>query len=210
MAPDDGFSFETLSKQEVAERKSPRLLPLDARFWDQLWTYLDQLETAYMKAHAQNPAARKTILLSDELRNGVRKAEGLWEARERKITLHAMKAGRQEAETRPENLTAEEAPFFDNLLALFRGQQRRVLRPREVKAEPAPAPSPAKPAASAPVPAAPAAKADDIATVRALVDIPPFVGLDAKTYKLKKGEVATIPRKMADILKKSGKIVTVG
>jgi DNA replication initiation complex subunit (GINS family) len=86
----ESFSFESLSKQEALERKSPRLTRVEPTFWDQLWEYLDELETQALKAHAENPAARRSILLSDELRNAMRKAEAVWEARQRKITFFAM------------------------------------------------------------------------------------------------------------------------
>jgi DNA replication initiation complex subunit (GINS family) len=209
--PADAFSFETLSKQEAQERRTPKLTKLEARFWQDLRGYLDGLETEYLRAHADQPTARRTILLSDELRNAARKAEGLWEARQRKITLHALKNSRQAAPTQPENLTREEAPFYQRLTEVFAEYNKGFLRartPREPQTQPK-----AKPAAPTTDPASkasPHTPADgEIATVRALVDVPPFVGLDAKTYKLKKGEVATLPRKMADILTKSGKVVPV-
>lgn len=241
MAVAESFSFEALSRQEAEERKSPRLTSIGGEFWSELFAYLDRLETEYLKAHADDPAARRTILLSDEFRNAMRKAEALWEARQRKITFHAMKTARQEKPGDPDNITKAERPFHDELLEVFRKYRREVFEPRGRGPAPtkAPATKPqAAPAAqtkteSKPAPAAttdaetepaeaetpatePAAETEDadagddaIATVRALVDIPPFVGLDSKTYKLKKGEVATIPRKMAEILRKNGKVAPV-
>jgi DNA replication factor GINS len=226
----ESFSFESLSKQEALERKSPRLTRVEPTFWDQLWEYLDELETQALKAHAENPAARRSILLSDELRNAMRKAEAVWEARQRKITFFAMKIGRHEKPARPENIMAQEVPFFEKLVATFKEHHAQLLRPKPRRgAAPAQAtPTGAAKAASAATTAskapadasrkAPTAGKSDggqgtptegIATVRALEDIPPFVGLDAKTYRLKKGEVATIPQKMAEILRKNGKVAPV-
>lgn len=235
MAVAESFSFESLSKQEAEERKSPRLTKIGGEFWSELFAYLDRLETEYLKAHADDPAARRTILLSDEFRNAMRKAEALWEARQRKITFHAMKTARQEKPGQPDNITKAERPFHEELLEVFRKYRREVFEPRGRGPAPTKAPAtkpPAAPEAPAnteakPAPATkteaktdsgkaeasvtkkPEAGDDAIATVRALVDIPPFVGLDSKTYKLKKGEVATIPRKMAEILRKNGKVAPV-
>jgi DNA replication factor GINS len=228
----ESFSFESLSKQEAVVRKSPRLTRVEPTFWDQLWEYLDELETQALKAHAENPAARRSILLSDELRNAMRKAEAVWEARQRKITFFAMKIGRHEKPARPENIMAQEVPFFEKLVATFKEHHAQLLRPKPRRGT-APAQAPptgaakagsaaatataAKAPAGASQNAASAGKpdgghgtpAEGIATVRALEDIPPFVGLDAKTYRLKKGEVATIPQKMAEILRKNGKVAPV-
>jgi DNA replication initiation complex subunit (GINS family) len=40
----------------------------------------------------------------------------------------------------------------------------------------------------------------DFVTIRALGDIPPFVGPDMQTYNLKTGDVATVPPRIADLL----------
>lgn len=42
-------------------------------------------------------------------------------------------------------------------------------------------------------------------TIRAVSDIPPFVGPDMQTYLLKEGDVAMVPQAIADLLSRRGK-----
>ena len=81
---------------------------------------------------------------------------------------------------------------------------------------PSPAPSAAPPATPlAPGPLAPAvvppdtqASADTV-TIRALGDIPPFVGPDMQTYLLKAGDIATVPPSIANLLVRRNKAAVV-
>ncbi|MGB1586630.1 MAG: hypothetical protein ACPHID_06260 [Thermoplasmatota archaeon] len=45
----------------------------------------------------------------------------------------------------------------------------------------------------------------DMVTIRAISDIPPFVGPDMQTYLLKEGDVAMVPQAIADLLARRGK-----
>ncbi|MCA1812209.1 MAG: hypothetical protein LC623_09405 [Halobacteriales archaeon] len=91
--------------------------------------------------------------------------------------------------------------------------------PSAAPAQPAPlqmpiAEAPASPAAvpalaAPPAPAAPvqvvphdtqAAANVELVTIRAMADIPPFVGPDMQTYLLKSGDVATVPPSIANLL----------
>jgi DNA replication factor GINS len=217
------FSFESLSKQESMERKQPRLTRLEPEFWEHLGRYLQTLSGNLRAEAARNPTSRKIALLQDELRNATRKSESLWEAREKKITLHALKNSRTENAPPPENSLKAEQELFEELLRAFRRSIPEVVRvlekPGVFVAAPPPVPVPAPGHAPAPsAPAAPAAPApasmpapspkspDESVTVRALVDVPPFVGLDGKTYRLKKGDVLTLPRRMVDLLSKRGQV----
>src|SRR5947207_418028 len=44
-----------------------------------------------------------------------------------------------------------------------------------------------------------------IVTIRALADLPPFVGPDMQTYMLKQGDVATVPPSIAQLLVRRNK-----
>ncbi len=50
---------------------------------------------------------------------------------------------------------------------------------------------------------------DGNVAIRALGDIPPFVGPDMQTYLLKEGDLATVPQNIADLLIKRGKAAVV-
>lgn len=72
----------------------------------------------------------------------------------------------------------------------------------------------ARPAEPEPEPAPPAAVPPDtpddgIVTIRALGDIPPFVGPDMDTYRLKEGDLASVPENIANLLVKRGKAAVV-
>jgi DNA replication factor GINS len=225
---DEPFSFESLSKQEALERKQPRLTKLEPDFWEHLRRYLGTLETGLRNEQARSPTSKKISLLQDELRNATRKAESLWEAREKKITLQALKSSRADLAPPPENSIKTEQVLYEELLRAFRQHVPEVVRALKTNegmrptiaalpstpgpsptAAPTPAPAPVAPAASPSAPASsPAAvkPADEPVTVRALVDVPPFVGLDGKTYRLKKGDVLSLPRRMVDVLSKRGQV----
>ncbi len=51
----------------------------------------------------------------------------------------------------------------------------------------------------------PAAARADLVTIRALGDIPPFVGPDMQTYLLKAGDIATVPPTIAQLLVRRNK-----
>lgn len=222
---DEPFSFESLSKQEAMERKQPRLTKLEPDFWEHLRRYLAALENGLRTEQARSPTSKKIALLQDELRNATRKSESLWEAREKKITLQAMKNSRAEIAAPPENSIKSEQVLYDELLRAFRQHVPEVVRalkqPEGLRTAPAPpaaasapvaAPEPAPPAPTNPAAASPAQPkpADEAVTVRALVDVPPFVGLDGRTYRLKKGDVLTLPRRMVDVLAKRGQVAVMG
>ncbi len=71
----------------------------------------------------------------------------------------------------------------------------------------APAPAPHSPAPEAPAPTVvPSDTPDDeMVTIRALGDIPPFVGPDMQTYLLREGDFATVPPAIARLLEKRQK-----
>lgn len=224
MPDESAFSYETLSKQDAAERKQPRLSALEANFWQKLSDYLRGLEQNLRKEAERNPTSRKIALIQDELRNATRRSESLWEMREKKITLHALKNSRADIPPPPENALKPEIELYQELVAAFRKFIPKVVhalekpsesvplpaslqRPASAPATPAPAlaPAPIVPTTPGP-PSAPPKTTEESVTVRALVDVPPFVGLDGKTYRLKKGDVLTLPKRMVDMLAKRGQV----
>ncbi|HET6398881.1 MAG TPA: hypothetical protein VFH47_04945, partial [Candidatus Thermoplasmatota archaeon] len=79
--------------------------------------------------------------------------------------------------------------------------------------EPVPAAAPAAPAPpppAAPPPAPVVVPSDtqgapELVTIRALADIPPFVGPDMQTYLLKAGDIASVPPSIAQLLERRKK-----
>lgn len=228
---DGPFTFETLSSQESLEKKSRTLTKVESSFFRYVANYLDQLETAYRKEHAANASSKKAAFLIDELRNAQNKAEELWKAREKKVVQFALVNARKDPmPPPPENLTREESDLYHQLVNMFRAQWQRLLPQRSAALGPVVAPASRNPAAT-PVAAAPVAAMavqqtaqmatnaatttatvsnQEVQTIRALVDIPPFVGFDGKTYRIKKGEVLSLPKKFAAILKDRNQAALVG
>ena len=66
-------------------------------------------------------------MIQDELRNATRKSESLWETREKKITLHALKNSRLENPPPPENALKTEQALYQDLLAAFRKHMPAVV-----------------------------------------------------------------------------------
>ncbi len=85
------------------------------------------------------------------------------------------------------------------------------VRPVAAPASPSPAAVPARAVAAPPprVPSDVAGVPADLVTIRALGDIPPFVGPDMQTYLLKAGDVATVPKSIANLLVKRNKAAIV-
>lgn len=206
------FTFDTLSAQESQEKKSRSLTKIEPSFFRYVANYLEQVEDDYRKEQSKNPSSRKVQFLGDELRNATNKAEELWKSREKKIVYHAQVAARKDPlPPPPENLTRDEAAFYRAMVELLRQQWLRFLpqraggsdeaaarhKPETQSARVQPAPEPKAPATDA---SGTGPDSDDW-TIRALVDIPPFVGYGGKTYHIRKGEVLTLPRKLASVLK---------
>lgn len=81
--------------------------------------------------------------------------------------------------------------------------------PAASQAAPAPSPGVARPG---PAPGTPAriqpdarSAGSELVTIRALGDIPPFVGPDMQTYLLKSGDIATVPPSIAQLLVRRNK-----
>lgn len=216
------FTFETLSAAESLEKKSRALTKVEPSFFRYVANYLEQLETVYRAEQSKNSASKKAAFLGDELRNAQNKAEEMWKAREKKIVNFAQVDARKDpAPPPPEHLTREESALYIALVKLLRDQWMRLM-PLRVVASPSASPAPARDVVSQKVaptsdsgavaPAAPAAKPGeaDALTIRALVDIPPFIGFDGQTYRIKKGDVLTLPQKFVSILKERNQVALVG
>lgn len=70
-------------------------------------------------------------------------------------------------------------------------------------------PAPAGEALPPPVVPSDVAGRDELVTIRALGDIPAFVGPDMQTYRLREGDVATVPPSIAGLLERRKKAVAI-
>ncbi len=217
---DKGISYEMLQDLLRAERRSNKLTPVQPRFWSRVREFLVEVKEAFRVEQEKDPFSRKAMMLRDEVQHAKQAAESLWALRERKMALHALAHG--PGSEAPEGITRMETEMYDAFTATLAAGRERVLQggpvpkpetpPSEPKAAPAevPAPEPAEAEPKAPEPAAPVevpadTPSEDMVTIRAVADIPPFVGSDMQTYLLKEGDMAMVPKAIANLLERRGK-----
>ena len=227
---DKGISYEMLQDLLRAERRSNRLCPVQPKFWSKVRDFLVEVTDAFAAEQEKDPFSRRAMMLRDEVQHAKQAAEMLWALRERKMALYGLAQLKDPTPKKPEGITRVEEEIYDALLATLKQGRQRVLdgappatEPSPVAAAPvdkplapkAPTPEHKEPEAdeSEPTPAPePDTKVvpadtplDDMVTIRATADIPPFVGPDMQTYLLKDGDVAMVPPAIAKLLERRGK-----
>ncbi|MCA1819378.1 MAG: hypothetical protein LC620_04900 [Halobacteriales archaeon] len=223
----EGVSYEALQDLLRAERRSNKLMPLAPRYWIQVREFLQAVTDAFRLEQARDPFGRKVMRLTDEVKNARHAAEAVWALRERKLAMLALAATKERKA--PDGITPDESDLYRRMLEDLDASRSRVfegLMP-QAPAVPAAAPiptappplppmqvpimAPAKVAAPAPAVVVPADTKGvvDMVTIRALGDIPPFVGPDMQTYLLKAGDIATVPPSIANLLVRRGKAAVV-
>ncbi len=171
------------------------------------------------KEAQKDPNSPKALLLQDELRKVRKRRDQIFTYRERKLALLASSRA-SGAEVEVPNLPAQERGLFDGMVALL-GKSRADAFGRSHLAAPA---EPPMAQSSTPRPEAGKKEPERMKVVRAeetkrvavppslkdhvlvhvLEDLPPFAGIDT-TYRLKKEDVVTLPKTIAEILVGRGK-----
>ncbi len=169
------MNYSKLRNIEQKEKTSPFLTDVGLDFYKEAAQYIKELEEKIEEEKLKNPASKKLVLLTDELRNTKRIWENIFERREKKIILLALAAIRG-GKTMPENLTREEKIFYESLLNLLKENRKRIFESHY----------------------------KEYLIIRILKDIPQFVGSDMKKYSLKKEDVISLPAEVANILIKRG------
>jgi len=215
---DEEVNFERVTKVYREESGKKTLVSLEADFYDKLAAYIARLNESANSEAQKNPNSPKALLLQDELRKVRKRRDQIFTYRERKLALLASSRA-SGAEGEVPSLTAQERVLFDSMVSLLRksradafggspfGSEHPV---PAALAEPETASSKAKPAGMKVVraedtkraPVAPSLK--DHVLVHVLEDLPPFAGIDV-TYRLKKEDVVTLPKTIAEILVGRGK-----
>ena len=226
-------SYEMLQDLLRAERRSNKLMAVPARFWPMVREFLQVVTEAFRIEQAKDPFSRKVMMLSDQAKNAKHAAESLWALRERKLSMLALAATRERK--MPDGITPDEGALYIDLVNKLEETRGRVFEgtmsapslvppPLEV---PTPAPAASGPpqvqmpvieraearpvVAAAPiqVPHDTKAAPQELTTIRALTDLPPFVGPDMQTYQLKAGDIATVPPSIANLLVRRNKAAIV-
>lgn len=229
----EGVSYEMLQDLLRSERRSNRLMAVTTRFWPELRAFLEKVTQEFRVEQAKDPFSRKVMELTDEVKNAKQAAEALWALRERKLAMLALASRDRKV---PDGITPDEGHLFQRLLESLDEARGRVFEgtvaaPGPVPVPPAPrrrhAPPVSLPPIGETIPALQMPIAEPVAavvvnvpsdtrrpglemvTIRALGDIPPFVGPDMQTYLLKAGDVATVPPSIANLLVKRNKAAVI-
>jgi len=207
---EEEVNFERVTKVYREESGKKTLVGLEVDFYDKLAAYIARLdEGANAEAH-KNPNSPKALLLQDELRKVRKRRDQIFTYRERRASG---------AEVEVANLTAQERFLFDSMVSLLRKSRADAFGGSPFGSEPTPPaataekeilPAKAKPAGMKVVRAEDTKRAavvpslKDHVLVHVLEDLPPFAGIDT-TYRLKKEDVVTLPKTIAQILVDRGK-----
>jgi len=216
---EEEVNFERVTKVYREESGKKTLVALEADFYDKLASYIARLDESANKEVQKDPNSPKALLLQDELRKVRKRRDQIFTYRERKLALLASSRA-SGAEVDVPNLPAQERGLFDSMVALL-AKSRADAFGRSPLAAPAESPTPPSPGARREVAkkepermkvvraedtkrvmVPPSLK--DHVLVHVLEDLPPFAGIDT-TYRLKKEDVVTLPKTIAQILVDRGK-----
>src|SRR5438876_4339791 len=215
---EEEVKFERVTKVYREESGKKTLVALEADFYDKLAAYVARLDESANKEAQKDPNSPKALLLQDELRKVRKRRDQIFTYRERKLALLASSRA-SGAESEIPSLPAQERSLFEGMVALLAKSRADAFGGSPIApVEPATSPS------TAPRPEAPKKQPERMKVVRAedtkrvavsaslkdhvlvhvLEDLPPFAGIDT-TYRLKKEDVVTLPKTIAQILVDRGK-----
>lgn len=219
--PDEDVNFERVTKVYREESGKKTLVNLEADFYDKLAGYVARLDEAANAEAQKDPNSPKALLLQDELRKVRKRRDQIFTYRERKLALLASSRA-SGAEVEVPHFTTQERALFDSMVALLKKSRADAfgVHPPAEKETPS---QPAERETAALDPAKPKApdrmkviraentkrttvppSLKDHVLVHVLEDLPPFAGIDT-TYRLKKEDVVTLPKTIAQILVDRGK-----
>ncbi|MHB8633626.1 MAG: DNA replication complex subunit Gins51 [Thermoplasmatota archaeon] len=201
MGEEGELSYEALQDLLRSERRTNKLMPLPASFWPKAQVFLATVTTAFRLEQARDPFGKDVMRLTDQVKNARHAAANLWALRERKMAMLAL--AQSGAVRVPEGATPDEAELFRSLCAVFQAARSRILSDHEpLPAKPAPLQVPVVEVPPPPPIVVPPDVREEVpmVTIRALADIPQFVGPDMQTYLLKTGDLALVPKAIGDLL----------
>ncbi len=207
------MNYEDIMTLFRQENRSPQLTKVDPALYDRISAYIKSIRKESEREIAMNPGSHASMMLNDQLKKAIDKAKRVYELRTRKISLIAL---RKVSGDNPDtsNLTPDELVLFSSLTSVLAAHKDsnadfEVLGPRTARQEEVvdvPSLKRDEPKAKD---AAPEEPGDELVMARVLEDVPTFAGVD-RDYKLRKEDVVSIPRSVADTLLSHGKIKLIG
>ena len=216
---EEEVNFERVTKVYREESGKKTLVSLEADFYDKLAGYVARLDAGANAEAQKDPNSPKALLLQDELRKVRKRRDQIFTYRERKLALLASSRA-SGAEVEVPHLTTQELALFESMLALLKKSRAEAFGASAQEAQTIPQTDQASRPKSAPPSKEPermrvvraeetkrtvvAPTLKDHVLVHVLEDLPPFAGIDT-TYRLKKEDVVTLPKTIAEILVGRGK-----
>ena len=210
------MSYEDIMGLFRQENKSSQLIKVDPALYDKIGDYIKSLRKESEREIAMNPMSQASMMLNDQLKKSIDKAKRVYELRQRKISLLAL---RRVAGDNPDttNLTPDDLVLFSSLTSVlgahkdskadFEELGPRFTQPRDVDILPeVPTDGTCEKKAASKFGSE---TADALVLVRVLEDVPTFAGVD-KDYKLRKEDVVSIPKNIANTLLSHGKVKIIG
>lgn len=112
---EEEFTFEIIAQVYREERNSPGLTKLPSNFYKNLMDYIEKLRISFLRERKDEATSSKAIMLEDEFNKAQRRAQEIYELRERKIVLLALSAVNG-GSPNIRFITKEEKYAFDNLV----------------------------------------------------------------------------------------------
>ena len=199
------MKLENLRKIQDAERGSKNLSKMDSRFYTEVKDYLYKLLEEKKRSSDQN----YFLMIEDEIKTAKSKLSGIYDRRFFKVMEQAFIRSRN-PEVEGDNMdlmTAEEQQVYHEILRVFSEHREHLILPL-LNLDNIKQVSNASNIESG-------IKKDkgyinkDFVMIRIIEDIPPFVGIDGKTYTLKGEDMIVLPKKNGEVLLKRGKAIEI-
>lgn len=215
-----GFKF--IQQVQQRESRSHNLTKLPADFFENLAVHIEGLRRLAREEMARDPMSTTATLVGNELRNTLSLAQDIVLLRLRKMSNRAvdsLEGGKVDVRA----LTPREKDMYGELARFMVSAYGQLAPPRDASGAayappPAPASGPQVPtgkgeaeeeATGGDAPAvdgdetvepSPSAPPEGSVLIHVLKDTPPFAGEDGQTYSLKKGDMVSLPRHLAQVL----------
>jgi len=203
-------SYEDIMTLFRQENRSPQLAKVEPTIYEQIETYIRGLRKESEREIAMNPSSHASMMLNDQLKKAIDKAKRVYELRTRKIALIAL---RKVSGDNPDLscLTPDELILFSSMTSVLDAHKNanadfETFGPRNSKSGELVVMS-TEPGAKAKPEDEKGSEdgGEDLVLARVLEDVPTFAGVD-RDYKLRKEDVVSLPRTVANTLLSHGKI----
>ncbi|MBN1861980.1 MAG: hypothetical protein JW840_11045 [Candidatus Thermoplasmatota archaeon] len=183
------ISYKTLRRIQQAEQASSLLTRIHLSFYQELSSYIQNLERSI--EHEENQLKRK--LFTDEIQNTKKIAISIYELREKKIIQAALATARS-ANIDVTNFVESEKELYDTVVEQIQAARKKILEQ--------PTNQPEKKHSQGSDIAQGKRTPNTNPIVRVFEDTPEFIGTDGRTYSLRKEDVLSLPPQMSEPLVK--------